>query len=121
MWMLGHRLPDPRRIRPSAASGGLRPARGLPGHALPRTRPLDRSPAETGATRLELVAETGAAFLCAHVGLSSHTIDNTAAYIASWLRVLQDDRQLVLRASQRAVDYILGHGTGPELQEEPRK
>jgi len=67
----------------------------------------------------ELVAETGAAFLCAHVGITSRTIENAAAYIASWLRALRDDRRMVLRASQRAqraVDYILGHGgsEGPE-------
>jgi len=72
----------------------------------------------------ELVAETGAAFLCAHGGISNRTIDNAAAYIASWLRVLQDDRRMVLRASQRAqraVDYILGQGTGTEPHEEPRE
>ncbi len=59
----------------------------------------------------ELVAEMGAAFLCAHVGITSRTIENAAAYIASWLRVLRDDHRMVLRASQRAqraVDYILG-------------
>jgi antirestriction protein ArdC len=59
----------------------------------------------------ELVAEIGSAFLSGHVGHADTTLDNSAAYIASWLRVLRDDRRLVLRAAQRAqraVDFILG-------------
>jgi len=59
----------------------------------------------------ELVAEIGSAYLCAHVGIENRTIENAAAYIASWLRVLQDDRRMVLTAAQRAQkasDWILG-------------
>lgn len=58
----------------------------------------------------ELVAEMGAAFLCAMTGIES-TFDNSAAYIANWLKKLQDDRKLVVLASaqaQKAVDTILG-------------
>jgi antirestriction protein ArdC len=61
----------------------------------------------------ELVAEMGAACLCAHVGIAERTIENSAAYVASWLRVLRDDRRLLLRAAQqaqRAVDHVLGAG-----------
>lgn len=59
----------------------------------------------------ELVAEIGAAYLCAHVGIAERTLENSAAYVASWLRVLRDDRRLLLRAAQhaqRAVDHVLG-------------
>jgi antirestriction protein ArdC len=59
----------------------------------------------------ELVAEIGAAYLCAHVGIAGRTLENSAAYVASWLRVLRDDRRLLLRAAQhaqRAVDHVLG-------------
>lgn len=59
----------------------------------------------------ELVAEIGAAYLCAHVGIVERTLENSAAYVASWLRVLRDDRRLLLRAAQhaqRAVDHVLG-------------
>ncbi len=59
----------------------------------------------------ELVAEIGAAYLCAHVGIAERTLENSAAYVASWLRVLRDDRSLLLRAAQhaqRGVDYVLG-------------
>ncbi len=58
----------------------------------------------------ELVAEIGAAYLCAHVGIAERTLENSAAYVASWLRVLSDDRSLLLSAAQhaqRGVDYVL--------------
>lgn len=59
----------------------------------------------------ELVAEMGAAFLCGHVGIVDRTIDNSAAYIASWLQRLSDDPKLVVNAAaqaQKASDFILG-------------
>jgi antirestriction protein ArdC len=62
----------------------------------------------------ELVAEMGAAQLCAIAGISQQTIDNSAAYIKGWLSVLKDDRQLLIQASQKAqlaADYILGKST----------
>ena len=34
----------------------------------------------------ELVAEIGAAFLCADLGITPETRDDHAAYIASWLK-----------------------------------
>lgn len=58
----------------------------------------------------ELIAEMGAAFLCAVAGIETHTLDNAAAYIAGWLRALRDDTRLVVGAAahaQRAADYIL--------------
>jgi len=59
----------------------------------------------------ELTAEMGAAFLSAMVGLTPRTIDNTAAYIDSWLRVLDNDRRMVVYAAskgQAAAERILG-------------
>jgi antirestriction protein ArdC len=59
----------------------------------------------------ELVAEMGAAFLCGQVGIVERTLDNSAAYVASWLQRLKDDRKLVVHAAaqaQRAADFILG-------------
>lgn len=59
----------------------------------------------------ELTAELGASFLCGQLGLETDkTINNSAAYIKSWLRVLKDDKRFIYHASaqaQRAVDYIL--------------
>lgn len=59
----------------------------------------------------ELVAEMGAAFLCGHCQIDNKTIDNSAAYIKSWLKKLKDDPKMVILAAaqaQKAVDFILG-------------
>lgn len=58
----------------------------------------------------ELCAEMGAAMLCGHVGIENQTIDNSAAYIAGWLRALRSDKRFVIQAAgyaQKAVDFIL--------------
>ena len=54
----------------------------------------------------ELVAEFWAAFLCAEAA-----IDNNAAYIAGWYRVLRADKRLEIEAArqgQKAAAYITG-------------
>ena len=59
----------------------------------------------------ELVAEMGAAYLCAEWGISPAVIENQAAYVAGWLKKLRDDRKLVVHAAaqaQHAADYVLG-------------
>jgi antirestriction protein ArdC len=58
----------------------------------------------------ELVAEMGAAYLCAESGISNAVIANQAAYVAGWLRKLRDDRKLLVHAAaqaQHAADFIL--------------
>jgi antirestriction protein ArdC len=58
----------------------------------------------------ELCAEMGAAFLAAMTGTDQH-FDNSAAYLASWLRTIKGDPKLVVQAAaqaQHAVDHILG-------------
>lgn len=59
----------------------------------------------------ELVAELGAAFLCADLALALEAREDHAAYIASWLEVLAHDSRAVFTAAahaQRAADYIHG-------------
>ena len=56
----------------------------------------------------ELVAEMGAAFLCAQAGIDA-TLDNSAAYVKSWMKALQDDKKLLITAAgqaQKAAAYI---------------
>ena len=81
-------------------------------HRLARKSLADWAPFGTADySREELVAEMGAGFLCAHAGLESSTLENTAAYIQSWLQVLKDDRRAVIVAAgqaQKAADFILG-------------
>jgi antirestriction protein ArdC len=50
----------------------------------------------------ELVAELGAAFLCAEFGISSTTRDDHTTYIASWLKALKDDKRLIITAASKA-------------------
>ena len=59
----------------------------------------------------ELIAELGAAFLCAELGLSNEPRPDHAAYLASWLRVLKNDKRAIFTAAskaQAAVDYMHG-------------
>ena len=61
----------------------------------------------------ELVAEIGAAFLCAHAGIVMDDHENSAAYIQSWLQVLKlgDNKRWIVEAAghaQKATDYVLG-------------
>lgn len=66
---------------------------------------------DEGYAREELVAELGAAFLCADLGLALEPREDHAAYIASWLQVLRDDRRFIVSAAahaQRAVAWLLG-------------
>lgn len=57
----------------------------------------------------ELVAELGAAFMCADLGIAAEPRPDHAAYLASWLDVLKGDKRAVFAAAaqaQRAVDYL---------------
>jgi len=63
-------------------------------------------------SREELTAEISSAFLCAESAIEN-TIDNSAAYIASWRRKLADNPKWMVEASgkaQKAADYILNRG-----------
>jgi antirestriction protein ArdC len=50
----------------------------------------------------ELIAELGAAFTCAHLGLSTEPREDHAQYINSWLRVLMADKRAIFTAASKA-------------------
>ena len=57
----------------------------------------------------ELIAELGAAMLCGVTGIIPATLDNSTAYLQSWIRVLKGDSKLIVQAAsaaQKAADYI---------------
>jgi antirestriction protein ArdC len=59
----------------------------------------------------ELVAELGSAFLSADLDLTPEVRDDHAAYIASWIKVLKDDKRAIFSAAshaQRAADFLHG-------------
>ena len=58
----------------------------------------------------ELIAELGAAFTCAHLGLSTEPREDHAAYIVSWLKVLKADKRAIFTAAskaQQAADFMI--------------
>ena len=58
----------------------------------------------------ELIAELGAAFVCAHLGLSTEPREDHAEYIQSWLKVLRADKRAIFTAAskaQQAADYLI--------------
>lgn len=57
----------------------------------------------------ELVAELGAAFLCADLAITPEVREDHAAYLGHWLEVLKDDKRAIFTAAahaQRALDFL---------------
>jgi antirestriction protein ArdC len=74
---------------------------------------------DEGYAMEELVAELGAAFLCADLDLTPEVRPDHAAYIASWISVLKNDKRAIFTAAshaQRAVDFL--HGLQPQAAAE---
>src|SRR5216684_1013216 len=67
----------------------------------------------------ELVAEMGAAMLCGVTGIAPATLENSAAYLQSWINRLKGDSKLLVSAAsaaQKAADYIRGTSAKPETE-----
>jgi len=80
------------------------------GHAARLDRKLTLSNGSKDYAREELVAEMGAAFLCAAIGVTPAL--RHADYLASWLKVLREDKRAIFRAASlasKAADFILEH------------
>ena len=57
----------------------------------------------------ELVAELGAAFLCAELGISLEPRADHAAYLGHWLEVMKADKKAIFTAASqaaKAADYL---------------
>jgi antirestriction protein ArdC len=52
----------------------------------------------------ELVAEIGAAFLCAELGITQEPRADHAQYLAQWLRLLKEDSRAIFAASAKAAE-----------------
>jgi antirestriction protein ArdC len=74
---------------------------------------------DEGYAREELVAELASAFLSADLGITPEVREDHAAYIASWLEVLKNDKRAIFSAAshaQKAMDYLHGRNAqGPDL------
>jgi len=68
----------------------------------------------------ELVAEIGASYLSSLTGIRDKLLDQSAAYIESWLKRLRKDKRIIVTASghaQKATDYILNAASNPNLHD----
>lgn len=54
----------------------------------------------------ELVAELGAAFLCADLGIANEDRADHAQYLAHWLRVLKSDKRAIFTAASKAAQAV---------------
>jgi antirestriction protein ArdC len=68
----------------------------------------------------ELIAEIGAAFLCSQLRIPcSDDLTNHTAYLASWLKELQNDERAILKAASqasKAANFVLGFSRHEEAQ-----
>ena len=68
----------------------------------------------------ELIAELGAAFTCAQLGLSTEPRADHAAYIESWLKVLKADKRAIFTAAskaQQACDWLVQRAEAGQVSE----
>jgi antirestriction protein ArdC len=69
----------------------------------------------------ELIAELGAAFIAAEFGFD--VVDNSASYIASWIKLLKEDPKAIFTAAsaaQKAVNWLRGKALAEEAPAEEK-
>lgn len=89
------------------------------GHASRCAREYGKRFGDTAYAREELVAEMGAAFLCAKTGITGQL--QHAGYLQSWLGVLKTDKRALLvaaGAAQKAADFVTGWKAEEQEEEE---
>ena len=80
---------------------------------------FDRVKEENSYALGELVAELGASFLLAELGLPASEKNDCAAYLDHWLKAMKGDTKFIFRAAataSKAVDFLLSHVRQPEEQ-----
>lgn len=89
------------------------------GHSTRLNRDLTGRFGDSSYAMEELIAELGAAFVCARLGMTYQT--QHADYIASWIKVLQGDKYAIFTASRhasQACDHLLGAAQDPTEEAE---
>lgn len=67
----------------------------------------------------ELIAEIGAAILCAQTGVAAEPRQDHALYLRNWLKALKDDKRYFFKAAsaaQKAADFVSGFAGGEEKE-----
>jgi antirestriction protein ArdC len=92
------------------------------GHSTRLDRKLDTEPKAFGTpdySAEELVAEMASCYLTARCGISPPLIENQAAYIAGWTKILKGDSRAIISAAskaQKAADWILDEASEASAQ-----
>jgi antirestriction protein ArdC len=92
------------------------------GHAKRLHRENFDNPASFGSesySKEELVAEMTAAMLCGIAGIEQQTLENSAAYLKTWIARLKSDSRLLVAAAsqaQKAADFIQGKAAYQEAE-----
>lgn len=80
------------------------------GHQKRMARDLSGRFGSADYAKEELIAEIASAILCYHTGIEFH-VENTAAYLQGWVKVLGDNPRLIIQAASaadKAVDFMRG-------------
>jgi antirestriction protein ArdC len=110
-------LPPPEAFRDAESYAAIK-AHDLihwTGHPSRTEREFGKRFGDTAYAREELVAELGAAFLCADLAITLEPRDDHAAYLADWLSVLKDDKRAIFSAAahdRAATGNSIGCATG---------
>jgi antirestriction protein ArdC len=107
-------MPDERRFQASDDAQRSEDYYSVLLHELTHwTSPSDRCDRQLGKrfgdaayAMEELVAELGAAFLCAELGITSTPRADHAGYIAHWLDVMKSDKRAIFTAAARASEAV---------------
>jgi antirestriction protein ArdC len=81
------------------------------GHEIRLERDLSGRFGQEAYAMEELVAELGAAFLCADLSITNTPRPDHAAYVANWLKVLKQDKRAIFTAARKAAQatgYLAG-------------
>jgi antirestriction protein ArdC len=77
---------------------------------------------DQGYAMEELVAELGAAFLCADLGITAEVRPDHADYIGDWLKVLKSDNRAIFTAAahaEKAAAFLHGRQPAPAPEPDP--
>lgn len=86
---------------------------------LARTEAMNYHLSDKSRSQEELTAEMGAAFLCKMCAIdTTNTVENSTAYIKSWLEVLKQNPKWVLKASRQAREAVEFIQTGQRRAKE---
>ena len=91
-----------------AANQGLAEGEAV-GHGINLARELGKRFGTEAYAAEELIAEIGAAFLCADLAITPEVRDDHACYVATWLKVLKNDSRAIVTAAaqaERAAAYL---------------